>query len=91
MITLRGSDNAYDQNISSAIQASFASGETNAFDFAELGNADNSESGIETRIRWQQNPPTDMTFSNQTPAQFRQRQGEFMPGFDERRLPILPD
>ncbi len=90
MIDLRGNDNAYDRGIRCAIETVSITGETVSLDFDDLGNSSLAEPGIETSIRWVQPIAKEFNFAEQLPSFFRQRPGEFLPGFIEEKLPAIP-
>jgi serine/threonine protein kinase len=90
MIDLRGNENAYDRGIRCAIETVTPAGEITSLDFNDLSMSSLPESGIETNIRWVQPIAKEFQFAEQLPSQFRQRVGEFMPGFVEDKLPTVP-
>ncbi len=87
MVELRGSDNAYDETIQDWMEVTNAEGMFVRLPFETLAEMNPLESGVEGYVRWISPLPRRPDYLNQPIATFRQRLGDYQPGFDESFLP----
>jgi hypothetical protein len=88
IVSLRGEDNAYDESITSVVDLFANNSRTGRIKFEAMESEIFRDRASEPTVLWREKIPSPAEFYRATAGQFRQVQGNFMPGIDPDSLPI---
>ncbi|MDZ4848730.1 MAG: serine/threonine-protein kinase [Pirellulaceae bacterium] len=86
-LSLRGRDNAYDEQIDELIRWTSPRGVVTRIGFEEASTDFFAERALETSVRWVTPHPVQKPFEQQSAGDYLQRNGSFRPGFRPELLP----